>query len=144
MSSATLVLHHHSELTFAGADTALNVVHFTAASKSKRGKVNTVSLDTVSGAIHCDCTAATVGTSSCWHSDWVGAAWAHHEARRVARGMTFQQLIKAGKKARHMVDYYNSRIWRCVPADAAMLVATRCEYRERAALAAAPTGEVAA
>lgn len=139
MSATTLTRHHPSELTFAGADDILNVVHFTAPSRGTAGKVNTVSLDTVSGAIHCDCTAATVGTSSCWHGDWVSAAWANHEARQLARRFTSGQLMQTGRKLAHMCKTYRARVWKCVPQDQVMLVAARCEYRERAALAAAPS-----
>jgi hypothetical protein len=142
MSTTTALRHHPSELRFAGADDITGIVAFTAASKSERGKVNTVSLDTATGAIHCDCAAATVGTSSCWHADWVGAAWANHEARQLARRLTSAQLFKAGRKARHMCNTYRARVWRCVPADQAMLLACRQEWRERSALAERP--EVAA
>lgn len=135
MSMTTARLHHHSELTFAAVDDITGIVSFTATSKGTRGKVNTVSLDTTTGDIHCDCTAAMVGTSTCWHQDWISAAWANHDARRATRHLTVAQLRKAGEKARHLCDFYRARIWRCVPTDAAMLIACRCEWRERAALA---------
>lgn len=144
MSAKTLVLHDASELTFAAADDITGIVSFTAPSKSQRGKVNTVSLDTATGDIHCDCTAALVGTSSCWHAEWIGAAWAGHDARRATRHMTIAKLRQAGAKARHLCDFYRARIWRCVPADAAMLVACRCEWRERAALAESRNGDTVA
>lgn len=134
MSAKTLVNHHPRELRFVGADDITGIVAFTAASKSTPGKVNTVSLDTTTGERHCDCTGAESG-KVCWHLDWVAAAWEAHETRRLARAMTTAQLLAAGRKARHMCDVYRARIWRCVPADQVMLVAARCEWRERAALA---------
>lgn len=143
MSMTTARQHHPSELTFAGADDITNTVHFTAPSKGTPGKVNTVALDTVSGSIHCDCTGAACGRS-CWHGAWVSAAWSNHEARQLARRYTSAQLLKTGRKLAHMCATYRARIWRCVPQDQVMLVAARCEYRERAALAEAPAGAVAA
>lgn len=142
MSARTLVNHHHAELTFAYADDITGIVAFTALSKSTPGKINTVSLDTATGERHCDCVGAETG-KVCWHLDWVAAAWANHETRRLVRAMTTAQLIKAGRKAKHMCDIYRARIWRCVPADQALLVAARCEWRERAALAEAPESAAA-
>lgn len=138
MSAQTLTRHHHAELRFAGADDTTGIVHFQAESKGTKGKVNTVSLDTATGAIHCDCTAGIVGTSSCWHADWVGAAWAAHPSRQLARSFSVPQLLQAGKKAAHLCKVYRARIWRCVPTDQTMLVACRCEWRERQSIGAAP------
>lgn len=137
MSSTTVLRHHASELSFVSADDLTGIVTFSAASKSKPGTLNHVSLDTATGAVLCDCKGAECGRA-CWHQDWVSAAWSNHEARRLARAMTTGQLLKAGTKAAHLCKVYRARIWRCVPRDQEMLVACRCEYRERAALAEAP------
>lgn len=137
MSARTLVNHHPSELAFVSADDLTGIVTFAAPSKSKPGTTHHVSLDTATGDRHCDCTGASAGRV-CWHLDYVATAWSNHEARQLARRYTSAQLLQTGRKLAHMCATYRARIWRCVPQDMVMLVACRCEYRERRALAEAP------
>ncbi len=73
MSVRTAALHCPAELTFSGADDLTAIVTFTAASASSPGAVNTVTYDTATGAIHCDCAGAECGRD-CWHIDHVAAA----------------------------------------------------------------------
>lgn len=138
MSATTLTRHHASELSFVSADDLTGIVTFSAPSAHDAGRVNHVSLDTVSGAILCDCKGAECGRA-CWHADWISTAWSNHEARQLARRFTSAQLLQTGRKMAHMCKVYRRRPgWRCVPQDQTMLLACRSEFRERAALAEAP------
>jgi hypothetical protein len=137
MSQRTAPLHSPSELTLIGADDATGIVTFTAPSASTPGKVNTVALDTATGAILCDCTGAECGRA-CWHADLVGAAWAASPAMRDVRWLTADQLARYGRKLAAMAANYRARCGRVLPADALNLVAARCEWRRRAALAPVP------
>jgi hypothetical protein len=137
MSARTLTLHHHRELRFVGADETTGIVTFAAASASAAGKVNHVSYDTITGAVHCDCAGAACGRA-CWHADWVVAAWQAHPAMAEARSLPADMLLRYGTKLAGMVAQYRATIDRVLPLDAVNLVAARCAYRQRRALAAQP------
>lgn len=130
MSIVTAAYHCPTELTFVDADDLLNIVHFSAPSKTAKGKVNVVGLDVITGETHCTCRAAEVG-KECWHQTLAQAAWDGHQARRLARRYTNEQLHAAGRKALAMCNIYRQRIARCLPADQLALLAARCEYRAR-------------
>ncbi len=136
MSARTATLHTASELAFVAADHVTGIVHFAAPSKHETGRVNTVSLDTTNGAIHCDCKGAECG-QTCWHADHVHAAWLASPAMAQVRWLADGQLYRYGRKHRLCVDTYTRRTGRFLPADALALVAARHEWRRRVAALAA-------
>jgi len=129
-STDTARFHCPSELTFLDADDLLNVVHYSAPSKSRPGDANVVALDVLSGATLCNCKAAETG-HGCWHQTLAMSAWNGHETRVLASRFNDAQLQAAGAKANRMCRVYRRRIWRCLPDDQTMLLACRCEYRRR-------------
>lgn len=130
--------HAPAELAYAGCDDITGIVEFTAPSASAtRQAVNTVSYDTSTGAIHCDCTAAMCGRA-CWHACWVVAAWERHQAMREVRILLGPQLLAFGRKHARLADTYRRRIGRVGEYDGVRLVAARYEWRHRAVLAIAP------
>jgi len=122
--------HCPSELAFVDADDKLNVVHYSAPSKSRPGDANIVALDILTGATLCNCKAAECG-KRCWHQELVQAAWDGHPARVLASRFTDAQLSAAGSKAAHMVAWARHRRFRVHPLDQLNLLAARCEYRAR-------------
>jgi len=137
MSIRTAALHTPSELTLIGADDTTGIVTFTAPSKSHPATPNTVSLDTATGAILCDCKGAECGRA-CWHGDHVAAAWLRSPAMADVRWLTDTQLVRYGAKTAAMVATYRARTGRALNADAVNLVAARSEWRRRASLAPLP------
>jgi hypothetical protein len=137
MSQRTAPLHSPSELTLIGCDDRTNIAVFQAPSAHDPSRVNTVALDLITGAILCDCKGAECGRA-CWHADLVGAAWAASPAMGDVRWLTADQLARYGRKLAAMAANYRARCGRVLPADALNLVAARCEWRRRAALAPAP------
>ncbi len=122
MSTRTAPQHTAAELVFLSADTTTGIVEFAAASKSRPGEANIVSLDTTNGALHCTCKGAECG-QACWHADHVLAAWLASPAMQQVRWLSDESLVRHGKKARSMVTIYAARIGRTLPADALSLVA---------------------
>lgn len=143
MSARTAAFHCPSELKFVDADDLLNIVHFSAPSKTTPGTLNIVGLDVITGETHCSCTGALCGRE-CWHATLVQAAWDGHSARLLAGRMNDDQLTVAGRKARAMCNVYRARIGRALPDDATTLLACRTVYYGRRALAAAVGVAVAA
>jgi hypothetical protein len=136
MSIITAAYHCPTELVFVDADDLLNVVHFSAASKSNPSRVNTVALDVVTGETHCDCRAAECG-KECWHQTLVMAAWeGSADVAYVAR-LNDEQLLTAGRKARAMCRSYRARCGRCLSDDQVLLLACTTVYYARQALRAA-------
>ncbi len=133
----SVALHSAAELTYADCDETSGIVHFTAPSTSKRGTLNTVSLDTHTGHIYCDCTGAMTN-HLCWHCCYVTAAWQAHPAVAEARVLIGSRLLTFGKKHARLVATYRQRIGRAGDYDAVRLLAARWEYRQRTAIAAAP------
>lgn len=133
----SVVLHTAAELAYAGCDDLISIVHFTAPSAHQTGRSNTVSLDTATGQIHCDCKGAECG-QVCWHACYVVAAWQRHQAVAEARALTNAKLLKYGKKHAFFVANYRARVGRAGEYDAVRLLAARWEYRQRRALAAMP------
>ena len=130
-------LHSPAELAYAGCDETSGIVHFTAPSVHRAGRVNTVSLDTQTGAILCDCKAAETHRL-CWHACWVVPAWQAHPAVAEARALTGARLLQFGTKHARLVATYRRRIGRPGDHDAVRLLAARWEYRQRKAIEAAP------
>ena len=137
MSARTLTLHHHRELRFVAADDTTGIVTFAADSASAAGKVNHVSYDTITGAIHCDCAGAACGRE-CWHGDWVVAAWQAQPAMAEARALPSRPSPAVRQEAGAHGRPVPRRLGRTLPLDSVNLVAARCEYRQRRALAAQP------
>ncbi len=137
MSAATAARHTRDELAFVAADDTTGIVVFQAASKSHPERPNVTSFDTLTGAIHCDCRGAECGRA-CWHADLVAAAWLRTPAMLDVRWLTDRQLARYGAAAAAMVATYRARTGRVLPMDALNLIAARCEWRRRAALAPAP------
>ena len=138
MTDRTTAQHTPAELRLAGCDEAVGLVRFQADSKSQPGRVNTVTLDTTTGACRCDCTAATVGRHPCWHATVAPLAWAAHPAMAEVRFLSDARLQAYGRKLAAMVRAYAARTGHVLPMDAVNLTAARCEYRRRAARAARP------
>ncbi len=136
MSAATKTLHTPSELALIGADDRIGIVVFQAPSAHDAERVNTAALDTVTGAILCDCTGAEFGRT-CWHMDHVQAAWAQSPAMQAARWLSETALLNQGRKAAAMVATYRERCGRPLGDDVLTLVAARSEWRRRAARATA-------
>jgi len=128
--------HTPAELAFVSCDHVTGIVEFAAPSKHQAGRVNTVGLDTTTGAIACDCQAAQCGRA-CWHGAHVAAAWLASPAMQQVRWLTDEGLVRHGKKARNMVAIYRARGGRSLPADALSLVAAGSEWRRRVAAARA-------
>ena len=136
MSTRTAPLHTPAELVLVAVDDTTGIVTFQAASRSKPAQPNHVSLDTATGAIHCDCKGAQC-REDCWHAELVAAAWLASPAMRDVRWLTAARLVRYGTAAAAMVDTYRARTGRVLPMDAANLIAARSEWRRRAALAPA-------
>ena len=100
--------HCPTELAFVDADDRLNVVHFSAPSKSRPGDANIVALDILTGATLCTCKAAECGRR-CWHQALAQAAWDGHPARILASKYSDAQLRAAGRKAHRMIAAYRAR-----------------------------------
>ncbi len=137
MSARTAPLHSPAELTLATCDDITAIVAFVAPSASTPGKYNTVSLDTATGAIHCDCKGAECGRE-CWHRDLVAAAWAQSPAMREVAWLSDARLARYGAKLAGMVVQYRARTGRALALDVVNLLAARAEWRRRAAAAPAP------
>ncbi len=133
----SVAVHRAAELTYADCDETSGIVHFTAPSTSKRGTLNTVSLDTYSGQIFCDCTGALTN-HLCWHCCYVTAAWQAHPAAAEARVLIGSRLVTFGKKHARLVATYRQRIGRAGDYDAVRLIAARWEFRQRKAIAHMP------
>lgn len=134
----SVALHTPAELAYAGCDDITGIVEFTAPSASaKRQAVNTVSYDTTTRAVHCDCVAAMTGRA-CWHAAWVVTAWERHQAMREARALLGPQLLAFGRKHARLTGTYRVRVGRAGEYDAVRLLAARYEWRHRRALDAAP------
>ncbi len=133
----SVAVHRAAELAYADCDETTGIVHFTAPSTSKRGTLNTVSLDTSTGTIFCDCTGAMTNRL-CWHVCFATAAWQAHPAIAEARVLSGSRLITFGKKHARLVETYRQRIGRAGDHDAVRLLAARWEYRQRHAIAAMP------
>lgn len=134
MSTATAPLHSTAELTLIGCDDATGIVVFQSASTHDAERVNTTALDTSTGAILCDCRAAEFGRV-CWHADHIAAAWRQTPAMRACRFLASIALINQGRKAAAMVATYRQRCGRPLQDDVLLLVASRSEWRRRAATA---------
>ena len=134
MSARTAARHTPAELVLVAVDDTTGIVTFTAPSKSHPAQPNHVSLDTATGAIHCDCKGAQCH-EDCWHADLVAAAWLGSPAMRDVRWLTAARLVRYGTTAAAMVNTYRARTGRVLPMDAANLIAARSEWRRRAALA---------
>ncbi len=127
---ASSLWHCPTELAYLDADDLTNIVHYSAASKSRPGDANIVALDTATGASFCNCRAAECGRS-CWHQALAQAAWDGSPARILAGKYTNDQLRAAGSKAAHMCRWARHRRFRVLPADQLALLACRAEYRRR-------------
>ncbi len=137
MSAATKTLHSTAELTFIGCDDRTEIVVFQSASEHDTTRVNTTALDTSTGAILCDCTGAEFGRV-CWHQDHVVAAWHRTPAMHACRWLSPVALLNQGRKAAAMVATYRQRCGRPLQDDVLALVASRSEWRRRAARAPLP------
>jgi hypothetical protein len=133
----SVAVHSAAELTYADCDETTGIVHFTAQNTSKRGTQNTVSLDTYTGHIFCNCKGAQCDRL-CWHCCYVTAAWQRHPAVAEARVLIGSRLLTFGKKHARLVETYRQRIGRAGDYDAVRLLAARWEYRQRTAIAAMP------
>ncbi len=137
MSARTAPLHDTTELTLIGCDDRTEIVVFQSASAHDAARVNTVALDLITGGIICDCRAAEFGRV-CWHADHVVNAWHQSPAMRACRFLSPVALLNQGRKAAAMVATYRQRCGRPLQDDVIVLVASRSEWRRRAALAPAP------
>ena len=129
--------HRPAQLAYAGCDETSGIVHFTAPSAHRAGRVNTVSLDTHTGAILCDCKAAETHRL-CWHACWVVASWQAHPAVAEARALIAPRLLAFGRKHARLVATYRRRIGRPGEHDAVRLLPARWEWRQRQAIADVP------
>jgi len=137
MSVRTAARHTPAELVLVAVDDTTGIVTFTAPSKSHPAQPNHVSLDTATGAIHCDCKGAQCH-EDCWHADHIAAAWRQTPAMRACLFLSSTALITQGRKAAAMVATYRARCGRPLQDDVIALVASRSEWRRRAALAPLP------
>jgi len=137
MSARTAARHTPAELVLVAVDDTTGIVTFQAASQSNPVQPNHVSLDTTTGAIHCDCKGAQCH-EDCWHADLVATAWLAAPAMQDVRWLTAARLVRYGKTAAAMVNTYRARTGRVLPMDALNLIAARSEWRRRTALAPAP------
>ena len=133
----SVAVHSATELTYADCDETTGIVHFTAPSGHQPDTRNTVSLDTYSGHIYCDCKGAQCDWL-CWHCCYVTAAWQAHPAVAEARVLIGSRLVTYGQKHARLVATYRQRIGRPGDYDAVRLLAARWEYRQRHAIAALP------
>ncbi len=134
MFTATATLHSPAALTLIGGDDQTEIVVFQSASEHDANRINTTALDTVTGAIICDCKAAEFGRV-CWHADHIAHAWHQSLAMRACRYLSPVALLNQGRKAAAMVATYRTRCGRPLQDDVLLLVASRSEWRRRAALA---------
>ncbi len=95
----SVALHSATDLTYADCDETSGIVHFTAPSGHKPGTRNTVSLDTYTGHIFCDCKGASCDRL-CWHCCYVTAAWQAHPAVAEARVLSAARLLTCCDEAR--------------------------------------------
>lgn len=130
MSARTAPLHTPAELTFLGCDPTTGIVDFTAPSGHDATRVNTISLDTATGATFCDCRGADCNRR-CWHADHAAAAWLASPAMLAVRWLTDDQLLRYGNKHALCVDTYRARTGRARNEDVVALTAARCEWRRR-------------
>ena len=142
MSTRTATQHTPAELAFVTADDLTGIVTFAAVSKSHPAQPNVTSLDTLTGAIHCDCRGAECGRA-CWHADHIHAAWLRTGAMLDVLWLTDAELTRYGTKLGAMCRIYRARTGRVLPMDAINLVAARAEYRRRQAAALAAPAIVA-
>ncbi len=133
----SVAVHSAAELVYCDCDETTGIVHFTAPSSHKRGTLNTVSLDTYSGQIFCDCTGAMTD-HLCWHCCYVTAAWQADPAVAETRVLIGSRLLTFGKKHARLVETYRQRIGRAGEYDAVRLLAARWKYRQRTAIVAMP------
>lgn len=133
MSIKTAAAHTAAELTLVSADATSGIVAYTAPSAHDVARVNTVSLDTVTGDTHCDCRASECGRA-CWHVALVADAWAQTMWDAGVQWLTDAQLVRMGAKARTMVETYTARIGRNRSEDRIALLVARGEYRRRVRL----------
>jgi hypothetical protein len=134
MSAATKTLHTPSELALISCNDRTNTVVFQSASASRPDRPNVTTLDTLTGAILCDCQGATNG-KQCWHADHITAAWQQSPTMQVVRWLSLTALLNQGRKASAMVEAYRTRCGRPLQDDVLTLVASRSEWRRRAARA---------
>jgi len=137
MSARTAPLHNPAELTFIGGDDQTGIVVFQSPSEHDAERVNTTAVDTSTDAIICDCKGAEFGRV-CWHADHIAAAWHQSPALRACRFLSPTALLNQGRKAAAMVATYRARCGRPLQDDVITLVASRSEWRRRAALAPLP------
>ena len=140
---ATAAEHCPTELVYISCDEINNLAYFVAESASTPGAFNVVGLDVLTGETHCNCRAAEVGRA-CWHCALVQAAWDGQAACLLAARYNAEQLAAAGNKAASMCRQYRARCGRPLPADALAVLACRCEYRKRQAVAVAQPDRAAA
>jgi hypothetical protein len=136
MSAKTAPLHTPSELDLIGCNDRTNTVVFRSTSVSRPERPNVTTLDTITGAILCDCQGATTGRE-CWHADHIVAAWHQSPAMQAARWLSPVALVNQGRKCAAMVATYRQRVGRPLQDDVTALVAARSEWHRRAARAAA-------
>lgn len=137
MSARTAPLHTPAELALASCDDVTGIVAFVVRSRHDATRVNTVSLDTQTGTIHCDCRGAECD-KACWHADLVVAAWERTQAAHISRMLSPVALYNQSRKALTMVTIYRDRCGRALPDDVLTLVASRYEWRRRAAARLVP------
>ncbi|MGN6561027.1 MAG: hypothetical protein ACTHMU_00050 [Thermomicrobiales bacterium] len=129
MSIRTAALHTASELTWIGKDAEM--VFCSAPSAHDANRVNTVALNTETGATHCDCRASEHGLD-CWHRDLVRARFIEEVARQyVALHTDLNTIAAIGRQAKALIDAGTAS-----DLDRAMYQAARVAWHERAALAA--------
>ena len=110
MSARTAALHTPAELRYHGCDETTGIVEFVADSRRHPGHLNTVSLDTTTGAIHCDCKGAQCH-EDCWHADLAAAAWLASPAMADVRWLTAARLVRYGTAAAAMVNTYRCLLY---------------------------------
>lgn len=122
--------HEASELRFADACHATNIVHFTAASAHNASRVNTVAYDVLTGEALCDCKAAENGRA-CWHVKTVAAAWANHPEMIKVAPLADDELLGYGRRFRNLIETSVRRRWNVPQAYQVRLLAARSEYKRR-------------
>ena len=128
MSAKTASQHSTSELQWIGKDAEM--VFCTAPSSSQSGRVNTVALDTTTGATHCDCKAGD-HDKMCWHRDLVRQRYIEEVARQyIATLATLAEVMAVGQQARALIEAAGVD---ASPLDLAMYQAARLAWHERAA-----------
>ncbi len=136
MTARTAPLHRSAELALHGCDDHSGIVAFLAASAHDAARVNTVALDTTTGATLCDCRGTECGRA-CWHADHAAAAWLASPAMLAVRWLTDDQLARYGAKHALCVATYRGRIGKARGEDVIALTAARCEWRRRRSAARA-------